>query len=191
MAGTGPNLRRKKRGKAGRVTEGKMRKLRVPLILLCVCSGLLLGASKIYASQSVALFSGGYQLQNLEILDDLDPRDATNQSIQTKKALDGLTEIFQSGLFNLLTAAEIYSTVEVLSTLSKSLNLAAQSLVRNLPSTVQNLMAVFLPSMKQLQNILVCLSGISSFVFFAFCLSLTAYNLTLPSLHSSPVVLRC
>jgi len=150
-----------------------------------------LGAGKTYASRSVVLFNGGTNLSALEVLDDLDARDKNNQSILTKKAKDGLTEIFRTGLFNLLTSAELYSAAQTLALLSKALNLAAMNLTRDLPATVNNLIAVFLPTIKQLQKILVCLSGLFGLGLLVFSLSLNTYRLSLSSLNFAPVVLRC
>lgn len=190
MAGTGPTPQ-KIDGKAGWVAEGKMRKLRVPLIILCVCSGLLLGAQKVNASQSVVFFYDASQLQNSEFSDGLDARDAANEPVTTKKAKDGLTEIFQSGLFNLLVNSELYSVAEVLSSLSRSLNLAAQNLVNNIPESIQNLIASFLPTIKQLQKILICLTGLFGFGFLVCKMLRATSDESRATIQLAPVVLRC
>jgi hypothetical protein len=168
-----------------------MRKLRDQLILVCLLSGLLLGAQKANASQSVALFFNGSQLQNSEVLDDLDPRDSNNQEIKNKKAIDGLTDIFRSGLFNLLAASELYTAAEILSTFAKAVNLASTNLVRNLPQAVKNLIGVSFTSSKRLSEIFSSLA-----LIFGFCLTairaVTAFKpMSYQFSNPSPVVLRC
>jgi len=150
-----------------------------------------LGAERANASQVGFLSTGENQLQNARFLDGLDARDSNNRPVMTRKAKDGLTEIFQSGLFNLTTSAELYSAAETLASLGKTLNLAAQNISRDLPVAVKSLMAVFFSTIKQLQKILVCLSGLLGFGLLVFSLPLTAYRLSPVSISLTPDVLRC
>ena len=150
-----------------------------------------MGAGKVNASQSGVFSFGICRIQNTGFLDGLDARDRNNQPVLTKKAKDGLTEIFESGLFNLLTASELYSAAETLASLSKALNLAAQNFAGNVPAAVKNLIAVFLPTIKQLQNILVCLAGLFGFGFAVSRFSICDFQFSLPYMHAAPVVLRC
>jgi hypothetical protein len=166
-------------------------KLKLPLILLCVCGGLLLGAENLFASQPGFFYAncaGLISQQNLD--DDLDARDINNQPIKTQQAQDGLTEIFKSGLFNLLAISEFYTMANILSKLEKTLKLASENLSRNIPDSIKNVAASFLPTTKQLEKILVCLAGVFGFCFLFRGLSLIAYNLQLPSIRLAPVVLR-
>lgn len=190
MAGTGPNPEIFD-GKAGWVAEGKMINLRLPLIIFLVCAGLLLGAVKVNASQSVVFSLGDSSISSLEILEDLDARDVNNQPIASKKAKDGLTEIFRTGLFNLLTTSELYSAAQVLAAISKTLNLGSQNISRKLPAAVKSLMAAILPTVKQLQKILVCIAALFGFglIISKFTIFNLQFSMSLGC--SSPIVLRC
>src|SRR3989339_939917 len=125
-------------------------KLKFSLTFLSMLFGaLLLGAANLHASQLGAFSINSASLQCLENSDDLDARDANNQPIKTQSAKDGLTEIFRAGLYNLLVTADLYTTANILSRLEKILKLASENLSRNIPATVNNLIAVFIPTVNQ------------------------------------------
>ena len=116
-------------------------KLKLPLILLCVCGGLLLGADNLFASQPGFFYANCEGFLSQQNLGGLDARDADNRPVETRQAIDGLTEIFESGLFNLLTTSELYTIADILSMLDKKLKLSAENFSRNIPDSVKNVTA--------------------------------------------------
>jgi len=165
-------------------------KLKLPLILLCVCGCLLLGAESSVASQPGFFYANCAGFLSQQNLEGLDARDANNQPIETRQAKDGLTEIFESGLFNLLTASELYTVANISSMLDKALKLASENISRNIPDSVKNVAASFLPTIKQLQKIIICISGLFGFAFGVLKLSTFNFQFPLPSIQLAPVVLR-
>jgi hypothetical protein len=165
-------------------------KLKLQLILLCICGCLLLGAENLFASQPGFFYENCKTLIEQQNFDGLDVRDANNQPIKTQQAIDGLTEIFESGLFNLLTTSELYTEANTLSMLEKTLKLASENLSRNLPESVKNVTASFLPSLKQLQKPIVCLAGLLCFALIIFKFAICNLQFAMPLVYNSPVVLR-
>jgi hypothetical protein len=165
-------------------------KLKPQLILLCICGCLLLGAENLFASQPGFFYENCKTLIEQPSFDGLDARDANNQPIKTQQAVDGLTEIFESGLFNLLTASELYTEANILGMLEKTLKLASENLTKNIPESVNNVIASLLPVLKQLQKPIICLAGLLCFALIIFKFAICNLQFEMPLVYNSPVVLR-
>jgi hypothetical protein len=156
-------------GKDRRATEGKEMKFKLPLSILILVMGVV-----IFAARANASGEGVFYLSNLSQIDlsftDLDARDADNNPVNTPKNTEQLQGIFQAGLYELLTQADLYSVAAALSAIKKKLNLASQTLTRALPQRAFQIICALLPVKKSWENLLVTLAG-----FFAFILVISNF----------------
>ena len=150
-----------------------------------------MGAASLHATQLGAFSVNGAYLQPANISDDLDARDENNQPIVSQSAKDGLTEIFKSGLFNLLVTAELYTVANILNRLERQMKLASENLSRNIPATVKTLIDSFLPTTRQLEKIFAALCAVFGSILLSTFLKFSASLLPPTSMRISTVVLRC
>jgi hypothetical protein len=132
-----------------------------------------------------------YLPQSNVSLDDLDVRDAKNNSIKTPASQKEIQEIFQSGLFSLLVETELYSVAGTLSMLERTLGLATQAFGRKLPTLLRSLTTALLPSRKYSTHTSLAVPGLFFGGLAAAFFSITAFLASSFEVRIPTLVLRC
>lgn len=163
---------------------------KLPLLIASICLGVICVTSVANSSEEGVLRL--YVLQPDAVsLNDLDVRDSNNNPVTSPESKQQLTQIFQSGLFQILTQAELYSVAAALSVIRKALNLADFSFARSLPQKTFEIFCALLPVKKNWDKLLVALSVLFVFTVTSNLLSLLPNCSTPAAKSSAPLVLRC
>ncbi|MFH1368925.1 MAG: hypothetical protein ABII64_07355 [Elusimicrobiota bacterium] len=163
---------------------------KLPLLILCICVGVICVIAVANSSEE-GVFVFPNITQDALSFEDLDARDANNQPIAASSAKQELKQIFQYGIFELLTKSELYSIATALSVLRKNLNLTAHAIARSLPQKTSDIFYALLPVRKNWDKLLVLLTNL--FVFAVSCTLLSLLpNCFTPAAKSLALqVLRC
>ena len=165
--------------------------LRLPLLLIAtICVGVIFVCCPANASEERAL-----RILNLDAntfsFDDLDVRDSSNRPITSFQSKQQLKQIFQAGIFELLTRADLYSFATALSILNKSLNLTLFNIARSLPQKTCEILCALLPVRKNWDKLLVLLSNLFMFAVSCSIFGVHSSCSTPAAKSSAPQVLRC
>ena len=164
--------------------------LKLTLLIAAICAGVIFVCCPANASAERALLFSGLEA-NLLSFDDLDARDSNNRSLTSFNSRQQLKQIFQTGIFDLLTKADLYSFAAALSIIKKNLNLALFNIARSLPRKTSQILSALLPAKKNWDKLLVLLSNLLTFMVTCSIFGVLSSCFTPSAKSSAPQVLRC
>ena len=161
---------------------------KLPLFIALLYVGVFCIASRVYASGEGVSFLPNVAAASS--LDGLDVRDAANNRVNTIRNVNQLREVFQSGLYTLLTQADLCTVAAALAAVQKSIDLASGTLTRHFPQKALQIFSAFLPSKKKWENALTALIGAFSLVMTILFLDVLSTCSTPAAKSAAPSVLR-
>ncbi len=162
-------------------------KLLLPFSIVVLWVGTVWGAAGGTAPQT-GVFNFPTQCIQ-ESLDGLDARDTNNNTIASAQAQQDLRDIFESGLFSLLTNTELYTYARALSKLQKNLGMGAHAFTDAVAGPCARVVDAV--NAGPWKVTLACLLA-ALFVVFSAVRSYRPASLPrLPQANGAPVVLRC
>jgi hypothetical protein len=161
---------------------------KLPLFIVLLLAGVIFVTGRACASGEGVFF-----LPNIAAgssFDGLDVRDASNNRVNTARNISQLREIFESGLYVLLTQADLCAAASAVAAIRKSIDLASGTLARHLPRSIFQIFSALLPSKKNWDNMLTALLGAIGFVMTILFLDVLSTCSTPAAKSAAPSVLR-